>query len=234
MLPPQQIQSKTNAEEALRISRIKDLREAEQVSRISLAKVELDFQNTLAKNQKQWAEEYDAHQRQVRDMKRGIEKLTAERMSAAIPFNILKESTEERIKDAEHILEGVKKREQDAQDLTERLEEKLSEVEEREEDLKTREQKVEGEEANLKKRIHDAQESQENLAVAVLQFNQDSEKKRTELKDLETKLTLKESSLDSRERGLEGKEQDIIDKEKRLADERGVLDRAWQELKRKA
>ncbi len=233
LLPPQQIQSKTNAEEALRISRIKELREAEEASRISLAKADLEFQNTLVKNQEEWEREYEEHQERVRAMKKEIEKLTAERISAAIPFNILKEGVEARMKDAEQILEGVKKREQDAQDLTERLEEKLSEVEEREEDMKIREQKVRLEESDARKRIADAQEAQEKLAIAVLQFNKDSEKKSNELKDLETKLTLKSSSLDSREDGIKGREREIENKEKRISDERAVLDRAWQELKRK-
>lgn len=228
-----QIQNKFNSEETLRILRIKELREAEEKLRLSVTRTELDFQKMLASNQKEWEKEFEEHQTEVKKMKAEIDKLTAERMAVAIPYDILKESAENRIKDAKLILEKVNQKELYNEDLKIRLEKKLSEVEDREDIIKQTEQKLLLQKEINKKETQVLNDTRAKLAISINKFTEDSNQKRTELLNKETQLTLKENSLKSQEEGLRGKEQDIINRERILRDQQEVLARAWKELKNK-
>ncbi len=233
LLSPQQIQTKANSEEALRISRIKSLREVEESLRISTAKAEADFQRMLADKRKEWEVEWETHQKEVKEMGLETERLTRERSDAMIPVGFLKQEAEKVLEEKKVELEKVKEQELENERTKILLEERLSEVGEREDKLKENEKKNIFRGQHLDKRSKTVQEAETNLALAIKSFNEDSDRKRKELQAKETELILKESSLTSRERGLEGKEQDLENREKRLKDERGTLDRAWTEVNRK-
>lgn len=233
LLPPQQVQNNVNAEEALRISRIKTLRESEESLRISIAKAEADFQRTLADNHKQWEREWSEYQEEVKRIKKNIHNLIAEEISIAIPFNILKEGSDNRLETAQHLLAKVRKQDEDNETLKELLEEKLIDVGDREEEAKGLEAKLLIRESYLGDRKKEIDESSDRLAISIKQFDIDVTQKRKDLRDRETGLNLKEKTLESQGESFLGRERDIQNREKRIRDEREVLQRAWDEIKRK-
>lgn len=200
--------------------------------RIKLAKAEQDFNETLVKNRKAWEREEEAHRARQEEMRKENETLEIKRIELLVPFDIIKESTDGRFEDAKTFMVNLREREANAEELTERLEEKLDEVGEREQSVQRFETALTLKEKGLNSQIESVKTQSEGLTAQITQFlanKQDSEKGLTER---ENALKLRENSVKAAEEGLVGKEIDLRARERRLADEREVLQRAWDEFRR--
>ncbi len=233
LLSPQETRDKSTSEESWRISRINELREAEETVRLNLATADAEFSKKLAENLKEWEQVEAAHAKRKDEMKVELDHITAEQMSIAIPFDILKKESDTRYEQAESLLANVNKREADAEELVERLQNKLDEVEEREENVRIREQKLSIQETSAKDAIDDVRAQRKKAAeeIALLQIKKKEAEK--SYAERETLFTIREESLQGKERQLALQERELADRERLLKDGRDVLSRAWKELERK-
>ena len=232
LLEPKQVQDQLRSEEAYRITRIGQLRDQEAKLRKDLIEAEAEFQRTLVKNRTDWEKEYEAHAREVKRMAAETEEAKARLLSFAVPYDILKEGDEGRIKKAKELLSLVQKQKSDNEERAELLQDKLEEVGDRELRVSDREGLVQAKEKHLELRAEKASQVDSNLAKAVADFNAKSEAKRQELKKRENSVEIAEKNIESQLKGIKAKESDFEAKERRLRDERGVLERAWNEFRR--
>ena len=219
-------------EQARQILRTQELEKAAKEARLKLADSQADFNNTLALNRQKWAEEEEEHRQRVNERKTEIDVLEAKRMNAMIPVDILKASAEEQLADAENYAKSVREREEYAEDLTAKLQDKLDEVGQREQDVTQKAKELEIREIGI--------ENQANSTVAgIKKLNADLQEFIAFKAQSEKEIALMEKIIDIQEKHLEDKETELNQLQKslneqaiRLADERGVLARAYAEVQR--
>lgn len=232
LLTPQATQDSTNEEIARGVLRLGELQKMEKEFRMKLAKAEADFNDVLAKNRKRWEEEEQAHMDRLKEMAQEVKDAEVEKLKMLVPFDILKEGVDDRFRDAEEFLTGLRKREERAEELTELLEDKLDSLGEREESLKEKETNILLKEKGLNSQIESFKLQSEHLTKQVTEFYTKQAEAEALLKQREESITFREKSQRSAEEGLIQKEQELKDREERVKDERGVLIRAWDEFKR--
>ena len=235
LLKPQQNKDLKSEQDLRNIIRTQEILKAEQDARLKLANAEADFNNTLAKNREKWALEEEEHYKRAREMDTEIKNLELQKLNMLVPFDILKDGVYSDMKDAENFLISLRNREEYAEDLTEKLQDKLDDVGAREQDLKRKTFEIQIKEEGLKQQAT-------NTIIGTERLNKELSDFAVYKRDTEDLLVQKLKAIDDREFSLAGRELDLEKREKdvndrniRLADERGVLDRAWRELdKRKA
>ena len=233
LLKPQENKDLKSAQDLRNIIRTQEILKAEQDARLKLANAEADFNNTLAKNRDKWAKEEETHSTRVREMNTEIENLELQKLNTLVPFNILKEGVYADMSDAEAYLKKLRDREEYNDDLTERLQDKLDDVGAREQDLKQKILEVSIREDGLQRQSQNTNIATEKLNNELMAFA--VYKKENEDLLLQRRLIADrtDEGLVMRELELNKKTKEVNDRAIRLADERGVLDRAWKELQRK-
>ena len=233
LLKPQENKDLKSAQDLRNIIRTQEILKAEQDARLKLANAEADFNNTLAKNRDKWAKEEETHSTRVREMNTEIENLELQKLNTLVPFNILKEGVYADMSDAEAYLKKLRDREEYNDDLTEKLQDKLDDVGAREQDLKQKTLEVSIREDGLQRQNQNTNIATEKLNNELMAFA--AYKKENEDLLLQRRLIADrtDEGLVMRELELNKKTKEVNDRAIRLADERGVLDRAWKELQRK-
>ena len=233
LLKPQENKDLKSAQDLRNIIRTQEILKAEQDARLKLANAEADFNNTLAKNRDKWAKEEETHSTRVREMNTEIENLELQKLNTLVPFNILKEGVYADMSDAEAYLKKLRDREEYNDDLTEKLQDKLDDVGAREQDLKQKILEVSIREDGLQRQNQNTNIATEKLNNELMAFA--AYKKENEDLLLQRRLIADrtDEGLVMRELEINKKTKEVNDRAVRLADERGVLDRAWQELRRK-
>ena len=233
LLKPQENKDLKSAQDLRNIIRTQEILKAEQDARLKLANAEADFNNTLAKNRDKWAKEEEIHATRVREMNTEIENLELQKLNTLVPFNILKEGVYADMSDAEAYLKKLRDREEYNDDLTEKLQDKLDDVGAREQDLKQKTLEVSIREDGLQRQNQNTNIATEKLNNELMIFA--AYKKENEDLLLQRRLIADrtDEGLVMRELEINKKTKEVNDRAVRLADERGVLDRAWQELRRK-
>lgn len=228
LLNPLQLKQNKDAEIAREILRTKDVREANEQVRKELAKSQIDFNDTLAKNRTKWAQEEKEHTERVREMTGEIEKLEEKKAQALIPVKMYEEQAKQLIKTLEERSVMLAQKEQFNDDLTERLHNKLDEVGQREQDVTLRERKATALRLELGNQLHVANERTATLNGQIRAFLEDIEIKKKDIEKRKTEVTLREQTISSKEESLKRTEKTLDDWAKKLADERATLDRIYQ------
>ena len=219
-------------EQARQILRTQELEKAAKEARLKLADSQADFNNTLALNRQKWAEEEEEHRQRVNERKTEIDILEAKRMNAMIPVDILNASAEEKLADAENFAKSVREREEYAEQLTETLQDKLDEVGQREQDVSRKTKELEIREIGIENQINSTNSGVKKLSADLAEFLAFKESKEKALNDQFVILQDKETKLLNREQELDKLQKTLNEQAIRLADERGVLDRAYKEVQR--
>lgn len=233
LLTPSQNKDLNSQQTVKQVLRIQELEKATTQALQSLAKAEAEFNATLARNRDKWALEEEEHFKRTKERETEIDFLEAKRINALIPIGIIKEATEDRMEEAVKLLSGIRMREQKAEKLIEQLETKLDEVGQREVDVNQKEKTLVLRQEGIELQSHAIVEGSRKLNQATIEFKNLKEKEEKAIKDRKTELFLIERSLISKEETLKLTDKALNDLATQLADERGTLDRAWQELKRK-
>ncbi len=233
LISPKKLEDTAAAETALRLIRIEELRKAEERARIQLNQTEDDFKNMLERHKQEWEKEFQAYKEKKDFLEKEIQKLTAEKMSIAVPFEIIKQGADARVQEANELLQCVQQKELDADELTERLEEKLDAVEQKGEDLRIREQKVAIREMNVKDIEEHAQTGTKDLGLRIVEFNAYKKKELSDMDKRKTEIILKERTLETKAISILAREKEIENEKKRIADERIVLAQAFEEVRRR-
>lgn len=215
------------------IIRNQELDKAAKEARIELANAESEYQTALARNRKNWALEEQEHEERVKERNIEIDRLEAKRLNAMIPINILKESAEEQLAEAETYVASIRKREEDNEILAEQLQNKLDEVGAKEQDLIKLSQELQIKSDSLIQQQASTVAGIKSLNTEMAKFAIDRGVDEERINQRKTELALIERTLVTKAAKLKYAEKDLEDLRIVLADERGTLQRAWQELERK-
>lgn len=232
LLTPSATQDTANQQTSSHILRIQELRKLESDFRIKVAKAEEEFNLTLAKNRKVWEDEESSHTERKKEMEREMAELEVKKLELLVPFDILKEGADGRMKDAKGFLEGLRKRESEVEERSELLEDKLDTIGEREESAKQLESALNLKKISLDSYAKSIKEQADRLTSEMTSFYAQKTKDEELIKDKTEALALKENELIAREKIDNERGRELAAREIRVADERRVLDDAWQEFKR--
>lgn len=231
-MSPSEAKSLKDQDLARSILRIQETERVIKDTHMRLAKSQMDFQESLARNRNQWATEEEEHSKRTKEIQDEIEKLEAKKSNALIPINILKDAVTSDMKDAEIFLKSLRERESNADILTEKLEDKLDEVGEREQTVKRQESALTLKIQGVDRQREIITESSEKLTQEISNFAVKMDLAEKDINERKTAVIFKERSLEAIDQTQKRTAKALLDKETRLADERGVLDRAWQEYRR--
>jgi len=232
LLEPTAIKDLKGQESARELLRSQEIQKIADKTRKELANSQADFYNTLAKQKEIWVKEEEEHSQRVKERQQEIQTLEAKKLSLMVPFTVLKEGTEKKVKDAENFLKDLKEKEQRVEELTERLEDKLDKTGEKEQDLKQWEQRLIIKQQGIDQQFKNTADSAKQLTAEIASFTADKQKADQEINQRKTELALIEQTLIAKRDSLLRTESSLNDLAKQLQDEREVLKRAFEEVKR--
>ncbi len=224
-----QEQSDQTTRDILRIQEVKELLKSEEMK---LSKSQADFQHMLATQRLRYAEEEKEHEQRKSEMKAEIAELEKKKLNALVPVDVLEMSAKEKNEEADKYLDSLHQREEDVEELKEKLEEKLSEVEQRESDVSIAEQKMKLEREGLEKQKEISIIQTKQMSEEMIGFQALKDKTVKEISETKKKLEMVLLSLDAKAEKIKIQEEELNKLSIRLRDERGVLDRAFAEVKR--
>lgn len=234
LLSPQPSKNNKEAENIREILRTQDIQKASDKARKNLANAEADFKTSLSRFKEQWALEEETHSKRVSEMTKEVEILEEKKKQALIPIKIYEE-------EVKVIADEVMKRgselvlkEEEINTLREKLEDKLDSLGQREQDVALKEQKQALQQSSIESQSLSTVEGIKRLNEQIEAFIANKETREKELKDRETAIILQERTIDAEKESLKRKEKGLSEWAIRLSDERGILDRAWNELKKKS
>jgi hypothetical protein len=232
LLTPNENKDLREQENVRQIMRTQELETAAKKARLELANSQADFQSTLALNRQKWAEEEEEHRLRVNQRINEIDTLEVKKLNMLIPFDILKDGVYADMNDAQTFLTNLRKREEYAEDLTEKLQDRLDEVGGREQDLNHKELELKVREEGLENQSQSTMTGTKRLSDELIQFTALKTQQEKEILDRQNSVSLQENLLKEKEDNLNKIQQSFNDQAIRLADERGVLDRAYKEVQR--
>jgi len=215
--------------ELLRTQEIKNLAKREESN---LAKAQMEFSQMMAGQQARWAMEEDEHTKRKLEMQREIDKMEQQKLNALVPFDILKVGTDEKMEETATFIAKLRIREENVEDLTERLQDKLDEVGEKEQDLKKLDRKLQFERIGIENQKQTTSDNAKALSEEMKSFAIKRAEEEKDIKERKEALFLQDTNLNALQGRLEAKERELDKFAIRLRDERGVLDRAFQEVER--
>lgn len=232
LLTPSQNKELKDQETLRAILRIQELQKIEKKARQDLANAQADFNLTLAHNREKWATEEQEHMERVKERKAEIDRLEAQRLNALIPVNILKASAEEQLADAEKYAKSLREKEETNELLAEKLQDKLDEVGEREQSLNHLKLELEIRQTGLENQSRSTILATQKLNEEMAAFGAYRTQAEKEIQAKLNEISIEEKSLEEKRQELATLQKKLNDQAIRLADERGVLDRAFQEVRR--
>lgn len=232
LLLPTENKDLREQENVRQILRTQELETAAKEARIKLADSQSDFNNTLALNRQKWALEEEEHLKRVNERKTEIDALEAKRMNAMMPIDILKASAEEQLIDAENYAKSVREREEYAEELTEKLQDRLDEVGQREQDVSRKTKELEIREIGIENQSQSTIAGIKKLSADLADFLALKTQQEKELRERSNSISLQEKELTDKQFKLDNLQTTLNEQALRLADERGVLDRAYKEVQR--
>lgn len=233
LLSPSQNKDLKEQQNIRELLRAQETEKAAKKARLALANSQADFSDALAKQRVKWAEEEEEHTKRTAEMQTEINRLEAKRLNALIPVKIIEQSAEERLHEAEEFMEKLREREVYAEDLAEKLQDRLDETGQKDQDLKRKEQDLIAREHGVSHQTKLTAQSSLDLSIKMAEFKEEKSEAETAIKQKQTVLELQEQALVKREEVVDKQDKELKEKAVRLADERNVLDRAWNELRRK-
>ena len=233
LLSPKIVKDNKNQEISRSILRVQEARKIEEEIRLKMINAEADFKSMLAGQKERWAKEEENHSKDVLKMQTEIKELEERRKSLLEPIEIVKNRADLALKEANEYLYRIKEREVYNEELSDKLEEKLDELGDREEKIKKAEGRQSIERANIELQKDIIDKGIKDLNNKVIDFMSEKSKAYKDIDERKSALFLFDRTLTTKEENLKIKEKELIDYSVRLHDERGILDRAWAELKRK-
>lgn len=232
LLTPLQTKDLGDQQKLRSVLRTQELEKAENAARRSLANAEADFNTTLAKNREKWALEEEEHAKRVIEQKAELTALEAKKLNALIPFKILKDGTLERLGDAESYLKQLEAREESNDELADRLQDKLDETGAKEQDLIKWERELAIRQDGIEHQNASTATATKLLSDQMAEFMDYKATSQAELAKMDAILDARTAQMVLREDVITAKEWELTDLAIRLADERQVLDRAFEEVRR--
>jgi chromosome segregation ATPase len=233
LLSPKIVKDNKNQEISRSILRVQEARKIEEEIRLKMINAEADFKSMLAGQKERWAKEEENHSKDVLKMQTEIKELEERRKSLLEPIEIVKNRADLALKEASEYLYRIKEKEVYNEELSDKLEEKLDELGDREEKIKKAEGRQSIERANIELQKDIIDKGIKDLNNKVIDFMSEKSKAYKDIDERKSALFLFDRTLTTKEENLKIKEKELIDYSVRLHDERGILDRAWAELKRK-
>lgn len=233
LLSPQVNRDLKGQEMAREVLRTQEIKKASEQARKDLARSEADFSLTLAGQRLRWAQEEKEHEKRKAEMSAEINTLEAKKLNALIPIGIIKKGAEDRMQEAVNYLAELKKREEYNNDLTERLEDKLDTVGQIEQDNKKESRRLSLLKEGIDRQAQITRENSERLTKEMAQFALERSQAEKDIDERKTAIFLQQTSLEAKAKQLDRTEKTLDVLALQLKDERGTLDRAWQELERK-
>lgn len=233
LLTPSENKTSKDEQTLRTIIRTQELQKVEQEYRQKLANAEADFNLTLARNRDLWASEEEEHLKRLQEMNQEINLLETKRLNFLIPFNILQDGTLDRMEDAESYLSQLREKEEYNEDLTEKLQDKLDQVNGKEQDLNRKELELNIRETGLENQSNSTVTATKLLNTQIQEFITSRNEVEKDLEERKNAISLLEQSLNERELELNQVQKLNNEQAIKLADERGVLKRAWDELAKK-
>lgn len=233
LLTPKEIQEAKGQEVVRGILRASETQEVLKKTNSALAKSEAEFASTLQRQREVWALEQEEHRKEVVKRKEEINELEKKKLNALIPVEIFTTSAKEKLDKAEKYLAELNQREENMNDLTEKLENRLDAVGQRETDVSKKEQELKLSQEGLERQKESVVEGSKKLSKEMADFAEVKLKAEKDIDERKTALFLRDQELTNKANVLSRKERILNEMEVKLKDERGTLDRAWQEVNRK-
>lgn len=231
LLTPKEIKDRKAQETARDLIRVKETDEVVRKVNIRLANAEADFETALARHKRQWAEEEIQHSKRVEEMEKEVKELEDKKRQALIPIDLYKDQADALFKEATSALSVVKEKERIIEETQDRLEEKLDAVGEREQTLQKDEEKWLIKKQGIEQQAADVETGIEKLTAEMASFYEKKTKDEESLAIRKREAEIAEISVVTKLDKLRRENADLKEYERKLKDERGVLDRAWKELR---
>lgn len=213
------------SEEALLVSRIQELRDAESLVLRNTNKAELEFQVSLARFRKEWADEQEKHLAWKKETETDIRSLEEKRRVLLVPVSELESKAKKKNEEADERLKELKKKELDIEETKGMLEDRLDDVGAREQDVERKEKELKSKEEGIALSAQELLGERETFNKTVADFESSSKQRNLELSEKAKDIFLRERSVESREQALFGRENDLRKKERQLEDQRHTLER---------
>jgi len=230
LLKPSQVKDLRNEELNKTIFRTQEVTRALNDANIRLAKVELDFNNTLIKNRIKWEEEEKEHSERLLEMKEEVKILEDRKRQALIPIQMYKDQADLLLNDAKLIKEEWEIKNHKIDELQEQLEDKLDSLSSRESDVLESEKKLNNRKKGIDQQAENTALNAEQLTLKMIDFSEYQKKEEEKLKERKKLTDIIEiniqAKLDKIARDIEAIRVEKI----KLADMRGVLETELNKL----
>lgn len=233
LLTPQANKDLTARDQVRDLMRTQELEKAAAQARKRLADSETDFNTMLANNRSKWAQEELEHTQRLKEMNAEIDALEAKKLNALIPLGILKNGVYDRMQDATVFLSDLRMREERVDELTEMFEEKLDTVGKREQDIMTISTRIESQKEGIALQQQQTVDGIKALNKQLQEFTEYTKATQVALDADKARLAAWHEELDTKEQAQAQTKQTLQETTIKLADDRQVLQDAWDELRRR-
>lgn len=193
------VQKEKQQEELTRkILRIQETEELETKTNFKLARAQIEFNESMARNQAKWALEEQEHTERIKDMTKEIEALESRKQQALIPLELYKKEADKLLLEAQEIIQKSKEKEEQADYLQEKLENKLSEVSDRENVVLDTEKLLEVAKRGVENQQEFIKKSSEELSKQMIVFHEKQKLEEASLLKRKEEVAMAEISLNAK------------------------------------
>lgn len=176
-------------------------------------------------------------QAEIFSLEEDVSRLKAERAILLKPIDEIRERAEKLSSEVAKRERAADEKEKENEETAQLLSQRLDELSERETTLRDGEKSLIHRRNGVETEAKMVSDGHIALNKETLDFHDASTKRRREIDKYEARvraeIQAKNTILDEREKDIVSRETDIKEAQSRLADERGTLDRAWEELRKK-
>lgn len=232
LLTPSEIKSAKDAQTSRELWRAKETSEAVDVANNRLSKVERDFNQTVAKQQAFWAKQEEEHIQTLKERQEEINVLEHRRLQALVPLEIYQQKADNKMKEAEKLLEQVIQRESEVEELKELLNTRLDDIDDKDNTLAKQKVSLDKRQKGIEAQELITKNGSEQLSKQLADFHLWKTEEEGKIADKSKQLMLAEINFEAKLDKFARDKRALSELDIRLKDERGVLERGFAELKR--
>lgn len=232
LLPSFAERDKQQEETARKLMRAQEVEKLLESVNKQLASAQANFSEALARQQRVWAQEEEAHAVAMKEREAEVSVLEERKRQALVPIEIYKAQADEKMREADERMADAMERELNVGDLQERLEEKLTEVSDREQQLSSREKAFEVAKSGLDLQRSQLESSIQDFQNKLNKFQQNKALEEASLEQRKREVALAEISLNAKIEKYRESLEALRVWEIQLMDERATLDREYERRKK--
>lgn len=231
LLTPQQFNDKKSQEVSRAVLRAEETNKLTEKANQALAKAEADFALALSGQRVRWEVEELDHKKKMEELLVELKPLEDRKRQALIPIEVYKKQADDKLDEANTILQEVKEKRERLEEDAEVLQDRLDEVSDRELLAIKRHERLDSMEIGLEHQVEQNKAITARLSQDLAKFISYKANEEKSLDERKTELTLAEISFKAKTDKLK-RDLEALEKERILVkDQRETLERAMKRLK---